>query len=51
MFLVIFDFRQAWKVVCKLSYILLLIMCNVIYGTVDWEYVNDFCETHLEFVK
>ncbi|QMJ69877.1 ISAs1 family transposase [Escherichia fergusonii] len=48
---VIPDYRQAWKVEHKLSDILLLTICAVISGAEGWEDVQDFGETHLDFLK
>ncbi|WP_249536370.1 ISAs1 family transposase, partial [Escherichia coli] len=45
------DYRQAWKVEHKLSDILLLIICAVISGAEGWEDIEDFGETHLDFLK
>uniref|UniRef100_UPI002030D31C ISAs1 family transposase n=1 Tax=Escherichia coli TaxID=562 RepID=UPI002030D31C len=45
------DYRQAWKVVHKLSDILLLTICAVISGAEGWEDIEDFGETHLDFLK
>ena len=45
------DYRQAWKVEHKLSDILLLTICAVISGAEDWEDIEDFGETHLDFLK
>ncbi|WP_348925118.1 transposase family protein, partial [Escherichia coli] len=39
------DYRQAWKVVHKLSDILLLTICAVISGAEGWEDIEDFGET------
>nr|WP_094163087.1 transposase family protein [Escherichia coli] len=36
------DYRQAWKVVHKLSDILLLTICAVISGAEGWEDIEDF---------
>ncbi len=44
------DYRQAWKVVHKLSDILLLTICAVISGAEGWEDIEDFGETHLDFL-
>ncbi len=48
---VIPDYRQAWKVEHKLSDILLLTICAVISGAEGWEDIEDFEETHLDFLK
>ena len=48
---VIPDYRQAWKVEHKLSDILLLTICDVISGAEGWEDIEDFGETHLDFLK
>ncbi len=48
---VIPDYRQAWKVEHKLSDILLLTICAVIPGAEGWEDIEDFGETHLDFLK
>ncbi len=48
---VIPDYRQAWKVEYKLSDILLLTICAVISGAEGWEDIEDFGETHLDFLK
>ncbi len=48
---VIPDYRQAWKVEHKLSDILLLTICAVISGAEGWEDIEDFGETHLDFLK
>ncbi|KEN93617.1 DDE_Tnp_1-associated family protein [Escherichia coli 2-222-05_S3_C2] len=45
------DYRQAWKVVHKLSDILLLTICAVISGAESWEDIEDFGETHLDFLS
>ncbi|CSU08585.1 receptor [Shigella sonnei] len=45
------DYRQAWKVEHKLSDILLLTICAVISGAEGWEDIEDFGETHLDFLK
>ena len=45
------DYRQAWKVVHKLSDILLLTICAVISGAEGWEDIEDFGETHPDFLK
>lgn len=43
------DYRQAWKVEHKLSYILLLTIYVVISGAEGWEDIESFGETHLDF--
>ena len=48
---VIPDYRQAWNVEHKLSEILLLTICAVISGAEWWEDIEDFGETHLDFMK
>ena len=48
---VIPDYRQAWNVEHKLSDILLLTICAVISGAEGWEDIEDFGETHLDFLK
>ncbi len=45
------DYRQAWKVEHKLSDILLLTICAVISGAEGWEDIEDFGETHLDFLS
>ena len=45
------DYRQAWKMEHKLSDILLLTICAVISGTEGWEDIEDFGETHPDFLK
>ncbi|OYC20744.1 H repeat-associated protein YhhI [Escherichia coli] len=45
------DYRQSWKVEHKLSDILLLTICAVISGAEGWEDIEDFGETHLDFLK
>ncbi len=45
------DYRQAWKVEHKLSDILLWTICAVISGAEGWEDIEDFGETHLDFLK
>ncbi len=45
------DYRQAWKVEHKLSDILLLTICAVISGAEGWKDIEDFGETHLDFLK
>lgn len=45
------DYRQAWKVEYKFSDILLLTIYAVIYGAEGWEDIEDFGETHLDFLK
>ncbi|RCA54511.1 ISAs1 family transposase, partial [Escherichia coli] len=45
------DYRQAWKVEHKLSGILLLTIFAVISGAESWEDIEDFGETHLDFLK
>ncbi|ESL24110.1 H repeat-associated protein ybfD [Escherichia coli BIDMC 39] len=45
------DYRQAWKVEHKLSDILLLTICAVISGAEGWEDIEDFGETHPDFLK
>ena len=45
------DYRQAQKVEHKLSDILLLTICAVISGAEGWEDIEDFGETHLDFLK
>ncbi|MEK8906411.1 transposase family protein, partial [Escherichia coli] len=44
------DYRQAWKVEHKLSDILLLTICAVISGAEGWEDIEDFGETHPDFL-
>lgn len=44
------DYRQAWKVEDKLSDILLVTICVVISGAEVWEDIQDFGETHLDFL-
>ncbi len=48
---VIPDYRQAWKIEHKLSDILLLTICAVIPGAEDYEDIEGFGETHLDFLK
>ncbi|HAW7948658.1 ISAs1 family transposase [Escherichia coli] len=48
---VIPDYRQPWKVEHKLSDILLWTICAVISGAEGWEDIEDFGETHLDFLK
>lgn len=45
------DYRQSWKVEHKLSDILLLTICAVISGAEGWEDIQDFGDTHIEFLK
>ncbi len=45
------DYRQAWKVEHKLPDILLLTICAVISCAEGWEDIEDFGETHLDFLK
>ncbi len=45
------DYRQARKGEHKLSDILLLTICAVISGAEGWEDIEDFGETHLDFLK
>ncbi|MCT6242333.1 transposase family protein, partial [Escherichia coli] len=45
------DYRQAWKVEHKLTDILLLTICAVISGAEGWEDIEDFGETHLDFLS
>ncbi len=45
------DYRQAWKVEHNLSDILLLTICAVIFGAEGQEDIEDFGETHLDFLK
>lgn len=45
------DYRQSWKVVHKLSDILLLTICAVISGAEGWEDVEDFGNANLDFLK
>ncbi|EFN0216093.1 ISAs1 family transposase, partial [Escherichia fergusonii] len=45
------DYRQVWKVEHKLSDILLLTICAVISGAEGWEDIEDFGETHPDFLK
>ncbi len=45
------DYRQDWKIERKLSDILLLTICAVIPGAEDYEDIEDFGETHLDFLK
>ncbi|WP_058910601.1 ISAs1 family transposase [Entomohabitans teleogrylli] len=45
------DYRQSWKVEHKLSDILLLTIYAVISGAEGWEDIEDFGETHLDFLK
>ena len=45
------DYRQTWKVEHKLSDILLLTICAVISGAEGWEDIEDFGETHPDFLK
>ncbi|WP_318767868.1 transposase family protein, partial [Escherichia coli] len=45
------DYRQAWKMEHKLSDILLLTICAVISGAEGWEDIEDFGETHPDFLK
>ncbi|ENC1058587.1 transposase family protein, partial [Escherichia coli] len=51
MFSIIPDDRQVWKVEHKLSNILLLIICVIIFGAEGWEDIENLGETHLDFVK
>ncbi|MEI8494070.1 transposase family protein [Escherichia coli] len=43
--------ETAWKVVHKLSEILLLTIFAVISGAEGWEDIEDFGEIHLDFLK
>lgn len=45
------DYRQPWKVEHKLSDILLLTICAVISDAEGWEDIQDFGETHIDFLK
>lgn len=45
------DYRQPWKIEYKLSDILLLTICAVISGAEGWEDIQDFGDTHLDFLK
>lgn len=45
------DYRQPWKIEHKLSDILPLTICAVISGAEGWEDIQDFGETHLDFLK
>ncbi|TBM32409.1 transposase family protein [Hafnia paralvei] len=45
------DCRQPWKITHKLSDILLLTICAVIFGAEGWRNIQDFGETHLDFLK
>ena len=45
------DYRHARKVEHKLSDILLLTICAVISCADGWEDIEDFGETHLDFLK
>ncbi len=45
------NYRQAWKMEHKLSDILLLTICAVISGAEGWEDIEDFGETHPDFLK
>lgn len=45
------DYRQLWKIEYKLSDILLLTICAVISGAEGWGDIQDFGETHLDFLK
>ncbi len=45
------DYRYSWKVEHKLSGILLLTIFAVISGAESWEDIEDFGETHLDFLK
>ena len=45
------DYRQARKMEHKLSDILLLTICAVISGAEGWEDIEDFGETHPDFLK
>ena len=45
------DYRQSWKVVHKLSDIMLLTICAVISGAEGWEDVEDFGNANLDFLK
>lgn len=45
------DYRQPWKVEHKLSDILLLTICAVISSAEGWEDIQDFGETHIDFLK
>ncbi|EDQ7230748.1 ISAs1 family transposase [Salmonella enterica subsp. enterica] len=51
MYHIIPDYRQSWKVEHKLSDIRLLTICAVISGAEGWEDIEDFGETHLDFLK
>lgn len=48
---VIPDYRQAWKVEHELSDILRLTVCAVISGAEGWEDIENFGETHPDFLK
>ncbi|STI19039.1 transposase [Escherichia coli] len=43
--------QTSLEVVHKLSDILLLTICAVISGAEGWEDIEDFGETHLDFLK
>ena len=45
------DYRQTWKVKHKLSDILLLTIYAVVSGAEGWEDIEDFGETHPDFLK
>lgn len=45
------DYRQALKVEHKLSGILLLTICFVIFGAEGWECLENFGETYLDILK
>jgi predicted transposase YbfD/YdcC len=45
------DFRQSWKVQHQLSYILILVVCAVIYGSEGWDEIEDFGHSKLDFLR
>lgn len=45
------DDRQPWKITHKLSDIFLLTICAVILCAEVWRNIQDFGETHLDFLK
>lgn len=50
-FSVLNDYRQPWKVVHKLSDILLLVICAVIAGCDGWDEIEDFGRERLDWLR
>ena len=48
---VLTDYRQLWKVVHKLSDIVLLVICSVIAGCDGWDEIEDFGCERLDWLR